>query len=99
VVSHGRYIVFQIAEVVIPRQMFQEILRLIADCCFRRHRHAMPKVRPYLGTSRRSKKSLQFVPPPSSSGESRIGIAKEVSEQLAPSLDSGQFRSELQIHD
>jgi Transposase DDE domain group 1 len=30
VVSHGRYIVFQMAEVAIPRQMFQEILRLIA---------------------------------------------------------------------
>jgi Transposase DDE domain group 1 len=28
VVSHGRYIVFQMAEVAIPRQMFQEILRL-----------------------------------------------------------------------
>jgi hypothetical protein len=30
VVSHGRYVVFQMAEVAIPRQMFQEILRLIA---------------------------------------------------------------------
>jgi len=30
VVSHGRYIAFQMAEVAIPRQMFQEILRLIA---------------------------------------------------------------------
>jgi len=29
VVSHNRYIVFQMAEVAIPRQMFQEILRLI----------------------------------------------------------------------
>ena len=29
VVSHGRYIVFQMAEVAIPRQMIQEILRLI----------------------------------------------------------------------
>ena len=29
--SHGRYIVFQMAEVAIPRQMFQEILRLIAE--------------------------------------------------------------------
>src|SRR5262252_3175136 len=27
VVSHGRYVVFQMAEVAIPRQMFQEILR------------------------------------------------------------------------
>src|SRR3989440_9660041 len=31
VVSHGRYIVFQMAEVAIPRLMFQEILRLIAE--------------------------------------------------------------------
>jgi hypothetical protein len=31
VVSHGRYVVFQMAEVAIPRQMFHEILRLIAE--------------------------------------------------------------------
>jgi hypothetical protein len=31
VVSHGRYVAFQKAEVVIHRQMFQEILRLIAE--------------------------------------------------------------------
>jgi hypothetical protein len=32
VVSHGRYvIIFQMAEVAIARQMFQEILRLIAE--------------------------------------------------------------------
>ncbi len=31
VVRHGRYIAFQMAEVAIPRQMFQEILRLIAE--------------------------------------------------------------------
>jgi hypothetical protein len=30
VVSHGRYVAFQMAEVAIPRRMFQEILRLIA---------------------------------------------------------------------
>jgi len=30
-VSHGRYVAFQMAEVAIPRQMFQEILRLIAE--------------------------------------------------------------------
>jgi hypothetical protein len=27
VVSHGRYVAFQMAEVAIPQQMFQEILR------------------------------------------------------------------------
>jgi len=31
VVSHGRYVAFQMGEVAIPRQMFQEILRLIAE--------------------------------------------------------------------
>ena len=31
VVSHGRYITFQMAEVAIPRRMFQEILRMIAE--------------------------------------------------------------------
>ncbi len=29
VVSHGRYVTFQLAEVAIPRQLFAEILRLI----------------------------------------------------------------------
>jgi len=31
VVSHGRYVAFQMAEVAIGRQMFQEILRHIAE--------------------------------------------------------------------
>jgi len=31
VVSRGRYVAFQMAEVAIPRQIFQEILRLIAE--------------------------------------------------------------------
>jgi hypothetical protein len=31
VVSHGRYVIFQMAEVAIAGQMFQEILRLIAE--------------------------------------------------------------------
>jgi|SRR5215813_3048612 len=31
VVRHGRYVAFQMAEIAIPRQMFQEILRLIAE--------------------------------------------------------------------
>jgi hypothetical protein len=30
-VSHGRYTTFQMAEVAAPRQMFQEILMLIAQ--------------------------------------------------------------------
>ena len=30
VVSHGQYVTFQIAEVAVSRQMFQEILSLIA---------------------------------------------------------------------
>jgi hypothetical protein len=31
VVSHSRYVAFQMAEVAVPRQTFQEILRLIAE--------------------------------------------------------------------
>jgi hypothetical protein len=31
VVSHGRYVSFQMAEVAVPRQMFRDILRLIAQ--------------------------------------------------------------------
>ncbi len=31
VVSHGRYVAFQIAEVAIPRNLFADILRLIAE--------------------------------------------------------------------
>jgi hypothetical protein len=31
VVSHGRYVTFQMAEVAVPRPMFQEILSLIAQ--------------------------------------------------------------------
>jgi hypothetical protein len=30
VFSYGRYVIFQMAEVAVPRQMFQEILSLIA---------------------------------------------------------------------
>ena len=31
VVGHGRYVTFQMAEVAVPRQMFAEILSLIAQ--------------------------------------------------------------------
>jgi hypothetical protein len=31
VVRHGRYVIFQMAEVTIAREMFQKILRLIAE--------------------------------------------------------------------
>jgi hypothetical protein len=30
VISHGRYVTFQMAEVAVPRQMFADILSLIA---------------------------------------------------------------------
>jgi hypothetical protein len=30
-VSHGRYVAFQMAEIAIPRNLFAEILRLIAE--------------------------------------------------------------------
>ena len=31
VISHGRYVAFQMAEVAIPRTLFADILRLIAE--------------------------------------------------------------------
>ncbi len=31
VVSHGRYVTFQLAEVAVPRNLFREILRLIDE--------------------------------------------------------------------
>jgi hypothetical protein len=31
VASHGRYIVFEMADVAIPRQLFADVLRLIAE--------------------------------------------------------------------
>jgi hypothetical protein len=31
VVRHGRYAIFQMAEVAVPRELFQEILRLIGE--------------------------------------------------------------------
>ena len=31
VVHHGRYLIFQMAEVAVPKELFQEILRLIAE--------------------------------------------------------------------
>ena len=31
VVSHGRYVAFQMAEVAIPRSLFADVLRLIAE--------------------------------------------------------------------
>jgi hypothetical protein len=41
VVSHGRYVAFQMAEVAIPRQLLQEILRLIANCGLSRHQRRL----------------------------------------------------------
>jgi hypothetical protein len=31
VISHGRYVAFQMAEVAIPRNLFADILRLMAE--------------------------------------------------------------------
>ena len=31
VVRHGRYVIFQMAEVAVPKELFQEILRLIGE--------------------------------------------------------------------
>lgn len=39
VVSHGRYVTFQMAEVALSREIFQEILLLVPGCghCLRQH--------------------------------------------------------------
>jgi hypothetical protein len=44
VVSHGRYVVFQMAEVAIPRQMFQEFRGSLQSCGRSHHqrRHETP---------------------------------------------------------
>jgi hypothetical protein len=39
VVSHGRYMTFQMAEVAVPRQMFADILSLIARLGYRPPQH------------------------------------------------------------
>ena len=39
IVSHGRYVTFHMAEVAVPRQMFQEILSLIARLRHRPRQH------------------------------------------------------------
>src|SRR4051794_27327080 len=39
VVRHGRYVAFQMAEVAVPRQMFADILPLIAQLGRRLRRH------------------------------------------------------------
>jgi hypothetical protein len=39
VVSRGRYVTFRMAEVAVPRQMFHDILRLIARLWDRRRQH------------------------------------------------------------
>ena len=51
VVCHGRYVAFQMAEVAIPRQMFQEILRLIAEL------RPQPPPAPGLGVIRMERKA------------------------------------------
>ena len=48
VVSHGRYVAFQMAEVAIPRQMFQEILRWN----YGRSHHQRPRDTPIITHSR-----------------------------------------------
>jgi hypothetical protein len=52
VVSHGRYVAFQMAEVAIPRNLFAEILRLIAE------------LRPPPAASKRRLRVTRFEPNP-----------------------------------
>jgi hypothetical protein len=59
VISHGRYVAFQMAEVAIPRNLFADILRLIAEL-------RPPRV---LGATRKTRcpvsgsKEVRFLPP------------------------------------
>jgi hypothetical protein len=39
VVSHGRYVTFQLAEVAVPRRLFAEVLSRSPDCGHRLRRH------------------------------------------------------------
>src|ERR1700740_2573935 len=59
VVHHGRYVAFQMAEVAIPRQMFQEILWLIAELRPQPHqrRRETPDGQPF--TRNRRKECVQ----------------------------------------
>ena len=60
VVSHGRYVAFQMAEVAIPRQMFQEILRLIADYDRNRHQRQHEAFDRYPSHSNRREEDVQM---------------------------------------
>ena len=42
VVSHGRYVTFQLAEVAVSRQMFADILSLVPGCGHRLRQHEWP---------------------------------------------------------
>ncbi len=64
VVSHGRYVAFQMAEVAIPRRMFQEILRLIAELRpLPPHQHETPMSWGSMSTDGRSGAKCQGKPP------------------------------------
>src|SRR5262249_19794368 len=57
VVSDGRYVIFQ-TEVAIPRQMFQEILRLIRNCG-RSHHQPLRETFDVMHSSNRKKECVQ----------------------------------------
>jgi len=60
VVNHGRYVVFQMAEVAIPRQMFQQILRLIAELGRSHHQRRCKAVDRNLLESKRQEECVQM---------------------------------------
>ncbi len=84
VVSHGRYVAFQMVEVAIPRQMFQEILRLL---------EVTVAVRTSRLSCRKTGKTRIFSPVHESSGES--WLTSWVSLRLGrPSRCRGIIRQE-----
>src|SRR5262249_34044454 len=78
IVSHGRYVAFQMAEVAIPRQMFQEILRVALAVCFRT-------------SSKLSRVAVDYLVEPNS--EARLGLTQTlVTATGAPDMQRfGQF--------
>ena len=78
VVSHGRYVTFQMAEVAVPRQMFADILSLIARCGHRPRQHERgqarsltPEVRPDDGKAPNFSPARPSISPPSLSAGRR----------------------------
>jgi hypothetical protein len=76
VAPHGRYVIFQMAEEAVPKELFQEILRLIAELRRPPAPSGLPEVtvavRIALLPCRKAGKTREFTPVRRSSGEFRL---------------------------